>query len=166
MVESTAEKIPQPQKNQIPSLCNQDGIYSLPSNPIQKHATQLWTILCQKDTATAYQQAGTRTWALLTQFFWLLFFVITALAAISIWFCGIGFHSGWKFRQWLEVEHPTIEELFGLFFKVLLAPLVYVFRWSEWFVKTYFGWKFKAGHDEVSKETEEPSGEIEGSTAA
>lgn len=166
MVEFTAEKNPQSSKKQMPSLYNQDGIYSLPSNPIQKHATQLWEILCQKDTATAYQQAGTQTWALLIQFFWLLYFLITALAAISIWFCGVGFHSGWKFRQWLEVEHPSIEEIFGLVLKVLLAPLVYAFKWSEWFVKKYFGWEFKTGHGEVPKETEEPSEQIEGSAAA
>lgn len=155
MVESAVEPKNKSQEKSLPLVYSKDEAYHLIQNPVQLHATQLWHILSEKDTALTYQKAGAQTWAMLKRVFLLLSFLLTSLVALSVWFCGIGFHSGWRYRQWLEEEHPTLDELVAVFFKTLLWPLEYAFKWSEQFVKKYFGWEFKkSGHSDTPGNTE------------
>ncbi|NEQ54012.1 MAG: hypothetical protein F6K11_28425 [Leptolyngbya sp. SIO3F4] len=161
MVESAVEQKNKSQEALVPLLYNKDDAHQLVQNPIQIQAAKLWQILCEKDTALTYQQAGTQTWVLLKRFFLLLFFLLTSLVALTFWFCGIGFRSGWQFRHWLEVEQPSIDEIISLVLKTFLLPLEYAFKWSEQFVKKYFGWELKIGHEAADT----PTGTEEGSTS-
>ena len=138
MVDQVAEQ--KPKETLIPSLYNKENAYCIQS-PLQDQAIQLWETLCEPDTASTYQKAGSRTWFILQRIFWVSYLLVTSFVAIVLWMCGIGFRSGFQFRHWIETEKPSTSEIVGLVLKVLMLPLVAAVRWADGFVKQYFGWE-------------------------
>lgn len=138
----------------MPILYNRNDAY-VQINPVQEQATQLWETLSQQDTAVVYQQAVAKTWKLLKQAIALIVFLFVSLVALIFWIWGIGFQSGFHFRKWLEVKQPNVNEVVGLFLKILFWPLILAFQWANSFVKKYLGWEvqFDLSSSETTPET-------------
>lgn len=68
---------------------------------------------------------------------------------------GYSFQSGFHFRKWLEVKQPNVNEVVGLFLKILFWPLILAFQWANSFVKKYLGWEvqFDLSSSETTPET-------------
>ena len=159
MVDQVAEQ--KPKETLIPSLYNKENAYCIQS-PLQDQAIQLWETLCEPDTASTYQKAGSRTWLILQRIFWVSYFLVTSFVAIVLWLCGIGFRSGFQFRHWIETEKPSVSEIVGLVLKVLMLPLVGAVRWADEFVKKYFGWELNVepAQDDASEAQEKPAASV------
>lgn len=153
---SKAVAVDQAQKPQSNLLLYKPDNAYLQSNPVQQQVSQLWSTLSEEDTAAVYQQAAAKTWTLLKQIASLIVFIVIAIVALTVWLWGVGFRSGLQFRQWIEVEHPTSDELVGAFLKVLIWPLERAFEWADRFVKNYLGWEL---HFDLVKPKPEPTDE-------
>lgn len=155
MSEPTVAQNAQASESIIPLQYNKDDAYLI-HNPLQHRAVQLWEMLCEEDTATAYQEAGARTWTLIKRVFSLLFFTVTSLVALTFWLWGIGFRSGLKFRHWIEETSPSINEIITLILQVLVWPLLQAFKWADHFVQKYFGWEVNIEPTAVGAEATVP----------
>lgn len=115
--------------------------WTLPTNPIQFFATELWQTLSERDTAVTYKQFFTKTFKLLAQAIALLFFLILLVVAVIVWVWGVGFQSGRLFREWLITKEPTEVQILSAIARVLLWPIEKATAWATKFVKDYLGWK-------------------------
>jgi hypothetical protein len=109
-------------------------------NPIQYQTIELWQNLSDADTGKIYQKALLKSWQLLQQIGRLLFLLFLLVAAICIWVWSVGFQSGRLFRQWLNVEEPTPQDIVLKFSDTLLLPLKVGIVWLEAEIKKAFDW--------------------------
>lgn len=115
--------------------------WTLPTNPIQFFATELWQTLSERDTAVTYKQFFTKTFKLLAQAIALLFFLILLVVAVIIWLWGVGFQSGRLFREWLVTKQPTEVQILSAIARLILWPIEKAIAWATDFVKNYLGWE-------------------------
>lgn len=113
--------------------------WSLPMNPIQFFASELWQTLSERDTAVTYKQFFAKTFKLLAQVFALLFFLILLVVAVVVWIWGIGFQFGRLLREWLATEQPTFDQVLSAIARFLLWPVEKAIAWATKFVKDYLG---------------------------
>jgi hypothetical protein len=126
-------------------------------NPIQYQATALWQNLCDRDTSFAYKQALEKTWELLTQLLQLLFLSVLVVVAFVVWVWSLGFQSGRAFRNWMESENPSIENLASEIVKVFLKPVMWIIKWMQCQLKQQLGvdvadFEFKALESATSQQ--------------
>ncbi len=128
--------------NSLPVLYKRDNVQPTENNPIQG-AIQLWSTLSDKDTGVVYQQAASKTWLIFKQAIAVILFLLTLIIALTIWAFGIAFQSGQKFRNWLEIKQPNLDEVASALFQFLASPLERAYKWAESFVKEYLRWEIK-----------------------
>jgi hypothetical protein len=141
-MKETVVKQSQESLTSLPVLYKRDDFQSIQSNPIEG-AIQLWATLNEKDTVVMYQQAVGKTWEIFKQAMAVIFFLFRLLIALIIWVCGIAFHSGLNFRNWLEVKQPTLDEIVSALLKVLVWSSNHAYEWAASFIKKYLGWEIK-----------------------
>jgi len=136
------ETIVQPSQESIrnlPVLYKQDESQIIQQNPIQQ-AIQLWWNITDQKTVEIYQKAVCKTWDLFKQAFGVIFFLCQLFIALMIWTSGLVFQMGRIFRNKLEIEQPTIEQIISAVFHVFFCPLARIYDWAASFIKKYLGW--------------------------
>ncbi|MEA5573823.1 hypothetical protein [Calothrix sp. UHCC 0171] len=140
--------------NSLPVLYKRDNLQPVDHNPIQG-AIQLWATLSDKDTGVVYQQAAGKTWLIFKQAIAVILFLLTLIIALTIWAFGIAFQSGQKFRNWLEIKQPNLDEVASVLFKFLVWPLERAYEWATSFIKEYLGWEIKFDLSKLESPPEE-----------
>jgi hypothetical protein len=115
--------------------------WTLPTNPIQFFAAELWQTLSERDTAVTYKQFFAKTFKLLAQVLALLFFLFLLVVAVIVWLWGVGFQSGRLFREWLVTKQPTEIQILSAMARLILWPIEKAIAWATDFVKNYLGWE-------------------------
>lgn len=104
---------------------------------------QFQQIVTKRDTGKIYREALQRSWQLFKQSLTLISLVFLSIAGILIGLWLIGFNSGRKLRDWLEIEEPTPNKIGLKITDFVLFP----FRWSiillDKALNQAFGWEFK-----------------------
>lgn len=136
----TIEKQTQGLVNYSPTLYKENGSKLIQYNPIAE-LSELFSLLSASDTSTAYQKAAEKTWLLLKKTIVLLLFVFCLIVAMPIWVSGIGFQMGFKFREWLEKEQPSLEQIISRILDFVAYPFKQAYAWANWFVKQYLNWE-------------------------
>jgi hypothetical protein len=110
---------------------------------IQVQTEQFQQTVTKRDTGKIYRDALQRSWQLFKQSLTLISLVFLSIAGIFIGLWLIGFNSGRKLRDWLEIEEPTPSKIGLKITDFLLFP----FRWSiillDKALNQAFGWEFK-----------------------
>lgn len=126
--------------NSYPILYKGDDSKLIQYNPIEELG-QLFSLLSADETSTTYQKAAEKTWLLFKKAIVLFLFVFCFIVALPIWVAGIGFQAGFKFRQWLEEEQPSLEQIVHRMLEYLAYPFKQAYAWASWFVKQYLNWE-------------------------
>ncbi|MBO3460121.1 hypothetical protein G7B40_035250 [Aetokthonos hydrillicola Thurmond2011] len=133
--------VEQTQKNlmNLPVLYKQDNSQIIQYNPIQE-AIELWANISDNKTGEIYRQAASKTWDIFKQAVAIIFFLCKLLIASIIWISGLAFQTGQIFRNKLEVEQPTLDQIISYLFQFLLWPFARAYDWAASFIKKYLGW--------------------------
>jgi hypothetical protein len=123
----------------LPVLYRQDDSQIIQHNPIQQ-AIQLWANISDKKTVEVYQQATGKTWDIFQQAIAVIFFLCQLLVALIIWVSGLAFQMGQTFRNKLEIEQPSFNQIISALYQLFLWPLARAYDWATYFIKKYLGW--------------------------
>ena len=123
-----------------PILYKGDASKLIQYNPLEE-LSQLFSLLSADETSNTYQKAAEKTWLLLKKTIVLFLFVVCFIVALPIWVGGIGFQAGFKFRQWLETDQPSLEQIVYRMLEAIAYPFKQAYAWASWFVKQYLNWE-------------------------
>lgn len=161
-MQETIDKQSQESLNYYPILYKGNGSQLIQYNPIEE-LSQLVSLLSASDTSTTYQKAAEKTWLLFKKAIVLLLFIFCFIVAMPIWVSGTGFQMGFKFREWLEKDQPSIEQVVNRVLEFFTYPFKQAYVWASWFVKQYLNWEisFDASAKPVPAPTPAPKTEPE-----
>jgi hypothetical protein len=157
-MQETTDKQRQGSLNYYPILYKGNDSKLIQYNPLEE-LNQLFSLLSENDTSTTYQKAAEKTWLLFKKAIVLLLFMFCFIIAMPIWVSGIGFQMGFKFREWLEKEQPSMEQIVNRVLEFLTYPFKQAYAWASWFVKQYLNWE--VSFDSLTQSTPAPPPESE-----
>ena len=100
-------------------------------NPIQYQVSALQQTLFSEETGSIYLQALVKTWKLLRQIVVLALLLGLLAIAFVVWVWTKGFVSGQSFRDWLETQQPTPQQIGAEILKLLQWPFQQLVSWSN-----------------------------------
>ncbi len=139
-MQETVDQQVQGSLNYYPVLYKADGSKLIQYDPIQE-VNQLLSLLSADDTSTTYQKATAKTWVIFKKVILLLLFFFCLIIALPIWITGLGFQSGFHFRQWLEDEQPPVEAIVARALAYLGKPFQRAYAWASGFIENYLNLK-------------------------